>query len=128
MKTTIGLTIWLQADGVEKAFGHQRQFLVVTTKCKKPEQSSKEFMDLLADLQQDMSAVADIKDSHRGSEMKEQLAMVGEGMGAFQWLVVPSKPADYVGDVIGGAQMYGNRVLKAYKEGSVLQYYLTWKG
>ena len=48
--------------------------------------------------------------------MKEHLAMVGEGIAALQWLVMEGKPADYIGDVIGGAQMYGNRVLKTYKE------------
>lgn len=102
---------------MEKAFGHQRQFLVVTTKAKKPDPSSKAFMDLLSDLQQDMGHVVDIKDSNRGSQMKEHLSMVGEGMGAFQWLIMDGKPADYVGDVVGGAQMYGNRILKTYKEG-----------
>ena len=74
-------------------------------------------MDLLSDLQQDMGAVGDIRDSHRASPMKEHLAMVGEGIGVLQWLIVDGKPADYVGEVIGGSQMYGNRVLKAYKEG-----------
>lgn len=74
-------------------------------------------MDLLSDLQQDMGSVGDIKDNNRGSDLKEHLAMVGEGMGAFQWLVMDGKPADYVGEVTGGAQMYGNRILKAYKEG-----------
>ena len=74
-------------------------------------------MDLLQDLQQDMSSVGDMRDNHRGSKMKEHLAMVGEGISALQWLVMDGKPGDYVGEVIGGAQMYGNRVLKEYKEG-----------
>lgn len=73
-------------------------------------------MDLLSDLQNDMGSVGDIRDSHRGSPMKEQLAMVGEGITALQWLVMDSKPADYVGEIVGGAQMYGNRVLTKYKE------------
>lgn len=102
---------------MQKAFGHQRRFLLVSTKCQKPDPSSKTFMDLLSDLQQDMSAVSDVKESNRESEIKEHLAMVGEGMGAFQWLVMDGKPADYVGEVIGGAQLYGNRILKAHKEG-----------
>ena len=76
-------------------------------------------MDLLSDLQQDMGAVGDIRDSNRASPMKEHLAMVGEGTGALQWLIMDGKPADYVGEVIGGAQLYGNRVLKEYKEGCV---------
>lgn len=49
--------------------------------------------------------------------MKEHLAMVGEGITVLHWLVMDGKPADYVGEVIGGAQMYGNRVLSKYKEG-----------
>lgn len=63
-----------------------------------------------------MGVVGDIRDSNRGSKAKDHLAMVGEGISALQWLVMEGKPADYIGDVIGGAQMYGNRVLKAYKE------------
>lgn len=43
--------------------------------------------------------------------------MVGEGIAVLQWLVMDGKPADYVSEVTGGAQMYGNRILKTYKEG-----------
>lgn len=49
--------------------------------------------------------------------MKEHFAMVGEGIAALQWLVMEGKPADYVSEVTGGAQMYGNRILKTNKEG-----------
>ena len=108
-----------QSSAVSKAFADQRRFLLTSTKSKKPDQQSKAFMDLLSDLQQDMGTVGDIKDSHRGSPFKEHLAMVGEGITALQWLVMDGKPSDYVGDVIGGAQMYGNRVLQKYKEGYV---------
>ena len=76
-------------------------------------------MDLLTDLQRHMGSIGDIRDSNRVSPMKEHLAMVGERITSLQWLIMESKPADYVGDVIGGAQLYGNRVLKAYKDGSV---------
>lgn len=106
-----------QAASVAKAFADQRRFLLVTTKAKKPDlQSPQTFNDLLKDLQQHMGAVGDIRDSHRASPMKEHLAMVGEGIGALQWLLMDGKPADFVGEILGGAQMYGNRVLKAYKE------------
>ena len=104
---------------MQRAFKHQRQVLYTSTKCKKPDPNSKVFMDLLSDLQQDMVSVSDVKDNNRGSELKEHLAMVGEGMGVFQWLIWDGKPTDYVGEVTGGAQMYGNRILKAYKEGYV---------
>lgn len=108
-----------QAAAVAKGFADQRRFLLVTTRAKKPDPSSKTLMDLLADLQQDLGTAGDIKDSNRGSPMKEHLAMVAEGISTLQWLVIDGKPADVVGDMIPGAQMYGNRVLKAYREGYV---------
>ncbi|QIX01334.1 hypothetical protein AMS68_006851 [Peltaster fructicola] len=105
-----------QARAVAQAFAAQRVFLVTSTKAKKPDMSSMAFGELIQDLQQAMGTVGDIRDSNRGSKVKEHLAMVGEGVAALQWLVMEGKPADYIGDVIGGAQMYGNRVLKTYKE------------
>lgn len=105
-----------QATTVAKAFRDQRKFLLVSTKAKKPDMSSPSFSDLIKDLQQDMGSVGDVRDSNRASPMKEHLAMVGEGISALQWLVMDGKPADYINEVTGGAQMYGNRVLKAYKE------------
>jgi adenylyl cyclase-associated protein len=108
-----------QAAAVAKGFADQRRFLLVTTKAKRPDQSSQTFMDLLKDLQNDLGMAGDLKDSNRGSPMKEHLAMVAEGISTLQWLVLEGKPADTVAEMIGGAQMYGNRVLKAYKEGWV---------
>ena len=87
-----------------------------STKAKKPDMSSAGFPELIKDLQQDMGSVGDARDTNRASQMKDHLAMVGEGIGALQWLIMDGKPADFVGEVTGGAQMYGNRVLKAYKE------------
>lgn len=117
-----------QAAAVAKGFADQRRFLLVTTRAKKPDPSSKTLMDLLADLQQDLGAAGDIKDSNRGSPMKEHLAMVAEGISTLQWLVIDTKPADVVGDMIPGAQMYGNRVLKAYREGYVWSSILFCRG
>lgn len=106
-----------QAAAVAKAFGDQRRFILTTTRAKKPDlQSPETFTDLLKDLQQDMGAVGDVRDNNRASAMKEHLAMVSEGIGALQWLLMDGKPAEYIGEVLGGSQMYGNRVLKAYKE------------
>ncbi|KAK0934629.1 suppressor of rasval19 [Friedmanniomyces endolithicus] len=106
-----------QAQSVAKAFADQRRFILVSTKSKKPDMQSPEtFSVLLKDLQHDLGSVGDIKDSNRGSPVKEHLAMVAEGTGALQWLLMEGKLADYVAETIGGAQMYGNRVLTKYKE------------
>ncbi|KAK5112374.1 hypothetical protein LTR62_004337 [Meristemomyces frigidus] len=102
-----------QASAVAQTFADQRKFLLVSTKAKKPDMQSPEtFNVLLKDLQQHLGHVSDIRDSHRASPFKEHLAMVGEGVSALQWLIMDGKPADFVGETIGGAQMYGNRVLK----------------
>lgn len=106
-----------QAAAVAKGFADQRRFLLVTTKAKRPDPQSQTFMDLLKDLQQDLGTAGDIKDSNRGSPMKEHLAMIAEGISTLQWLVMDGKPADVVAEMIGGAQMYGNRILKTHKEG-----------
>ena len=110
-----------QAQAVAKGFADQRRFLIITTKAKKPDPQSQTLMALLKDLQQDLGTAGDIKDGNRGSPMKEHLAMVAEGISTLQWLLMEGKPADVVGEIIGGAQMYGNRVLKAYKDGYVDQ-------
>jgi len=78
--------------------------------------TSPAFGELIKDLQQEMSTVGDIKEANRTSPFKDHLAMVAEGMGALQWVVFEGKPADYVADVLGGVQLFGNRVLKEYKE------------
>lgn len=78
--------------------------------------TSPAFGELIKDLQEEMGAVTDIKEANRASPFKDQLSMVAEGMGALQWVVFEGKPADYVAEVIGGVQMFGNRVLKEYRE------------
>jgi len=88
----------------------------MSTKAKKPDMSSPAFAQLVSSLQHELGAVNDIKDSNRSSPYKDHLAMVSEGTGALQWIVMDAKPADYVGEVIGGVQLYGNRILKEYKE------------
>jgi len=109
-------TISEQASAIGRAFQAQRQYVLMSTKAKKPDMSSPAFATLISSLQHELGAVNDIKDSNRGSQYKDHLAMVSEGTGALQWIVMDGKPADYVNEVIGGVQLYGNRILKAYKE------------
>ncbi|KAK8198556.1 suppressor of rasval19 [Zalaria obscura] len=122
-----------QSQAVSRAFTAQRQFLLVSTKSKKPDMTSPDFSDLIKDLQKEMSTVNDIRESNRASQYKDHLAMVGEGMGALQWVVFEGKPADYVAEILGGVQLFGNRVLKEYKEKDpkhvafVQSYYSLWK-
>ena len=107
-----------QAKAVSQAFFAQRQFLLVTTKAKKPDMSSSVYMDTLKDLQQAMEKVDNVRHSNREPALKDPLSLVADGVGALAWITVESnpKPADYILELFGGAQMYGNKVLKEYKE------------
>lgn len=103
-----------------KAFEAQRQFLLVTSKAKKPDMASSAYMDTLKGLQKYMTQVDDIRQGNRASPLKDHLAMVADGVGALAWVTIEPKPQDYVAELFGGAQLYGNKVLKEYKDKYVL--------
>ncbi|TKX20431.1 adenylyl cyclase-associated protein [Elsinoe australis] len=126
-------TIADQAVSLATAFKAQQRYLLMATKAKKPDMASAPFAELISSLQHALGAVNDIKDSNRGSPYKDHLNMVSEGTSALQW-IFETKPADYIGEVIGGVQLYGNRILKEYKEKDpnhvayVQTYVALWKG
>lgn len=105
-----------QADAFMKAFESQRQFLLITSKANKPDLASPAYMDTLKGLQKHMTQVDDIRQANRASPLKDHLAMVADGVGALAWVTIDPKPQDYVAELYGGAQLYGNKVLKEYKD------------
>ncbi|KAI9777196.1 MAG: hypothetical protein M1839_009039 [Geoglossum umbratile] len=105
-----------QAQGVSRAFTAQRKFLVITTKAKKPDISSPVYIEILTDLQKQMGIVNDIREANRGSPLFNHLSAVSEGITALAWVTYEPKPANYLTEILGGAQFFGNRVLKEYKE------------
>jgi adenylyl cyclase-associated protein len=78
--------------------------------------ASQAYMDTLKDLQLYMTKVDDIRQSNRASPSVDGLAMVADGVGALAWVTIDFKPADYVSELFGGAQIYGNKVLKQHKD------------
>ncbi|TLD38853.1 adenylyl cyclase-associated protein [Venturia nashicola] len=115
-QSSIGGLLREQADAFMKAFEAQRQFLLVTTKAKKPDLASPAYMDTLKGLQKYMTQVDDIRQGNRASPLKDHLAMIADGVGALAWVTIDPKPQDYVAELFGGAQLYGNKVLKEYKD------------
>ena len=106
-----------QAQSLARAFADQRRFILVSTKSKKPDlQSPKTQELLLGDLQKDAGNVGEIKDRSRNNALRDQLSMISDGTGVLYWMVMEGKPSDYVGEIIGGVQMYGNRVLTKHKD------------
>lgn len=62
-----------------------------------------------------MSTVDEIRETNRASPLFKHLSAVSEGIVALGW-IMETRPADFIGDILGGAQYYGNMVLKDYKE------------
>jgi adenylyl cyclase-associated protein len=88
---------------------------------KKPDMTSPAYMEVLKDLQEAITKTDEIRELNRASPMKDHLAMVADSIGALGWIMFEStpKPADYVGELFGGAQMFGNKVLQVNKDKSV---------
>lgn len=97
---------------MQSAFEAERTYLLVTTKAKKPDTQPPE---LMTELHRWTSSVDDLRESNRASPLFTHLSAVSEGIVALGW-IVEKRPADFVNDTLGGAQYYGNKILKEYKE------------
>jgi adenylyl cyclase-associated protein len=105
-----------QSASVVRAFAAERDFLVMSTKTKKPEMTTPEYMEMLKDLQATIGAVNDIRVANRGSPLENHLMTVSEGIVMLGWVTVTPKPAGFVTEALNAAQFYGNRVSKEYKD------------
>ena len=90
--------------------------MFVSNKAKKPSETAPVFMDILQDLQRGIMEVNGLRDKNRKSPQENHLATLVEGSGAFNWLLQPGKPDEYIGEVLGGARMYSNRILTQNKD------------
>lgn len=103
---------------MKQAFTAQRQFLLVATKAKKPDIPS--WMEALQDLQKAMHAVESVKAENREATLRDPLTMVTDAVGALAWVTLDEsqglKPRDQILELLGGAQMYGNKVLREFKD------------
>ncbi|EPS45295.1 hypothetical protein H072_695 [Dactylellina haptotyla CBS 200.50] len=105
-----------QAKFVRQGFIAQRLFLLVSTKAKKPDISSKDYLDLIKDMQAHMTSVNEHRESKRASPLHNHLSMVSEAVPALAWVTLDTKPAEFVAEMANAGQFYGNRVIKEYKE------------
>ncbi|KAL8827138.1 MAG: hypothetical protein Q9191_003367 [Dirinaria sp. TL-2023a] len=116
MSEQIGGLLAEQSAALLRAFAAQRKFLIVTTKARKPDIQSPSYREILKELQEMMGSVNDIRETNRGSSLFNHLSAVSEGVSVLGWITVEPKPADYVTEILGSTQFYGNRVIKEYKE------------
>ncbi|KAL4934585.1 adenylate cyclase-binding protein [Aspergillus undulatus] len=108
----IGGLVAEQSNAVLQAFKAERTYLYVSTKAKKPEIQPPE---LMTELHTASDTINNIRESNRTSPLVDHLSAVAEGIVALGWFFDP-KPADFVAEMLGGIQYYGNKVLKEYKE------------
>jgi adenylyl cyclase-associated protein len=102
------------------AFRAQRNVLHISTLAKEPKQSEPVYMEILGDLQRGIEAVNNVRDNHRKVPEENHLAMLADGVGMLAWVTIKPNPSDYIGEIVGGAQFYGNKILKEHKEKSVV--------
>lgn len=101
-----------QAKAVKEAFEAERTYLLVASKAKKPDPQPPE---LMTELHRHTSTVDEIREANRPSHLFTHLSAVSEGIVALGW-IVEKRPGDFVTDTLGGAQYYGNKILKEYKD------------
>jgi len=73
-------------------------------------------MEILKDLQSMMGAVNDIREANRASPLFTHLTTVSEGVAVLGWITIEPKPTEYVSEMLGSAQFYGNRIINLNKE------------
>lgn len=98
---------------MNKALAEQRKLLVVASKSKKP--SDGDFQKLVAGMVAAAGAIGALKDKSRTSKVFNHLSAVADGIGALNWVAIAPTPAPFIGDMIGGAEFYTNRILKDFK-------------
>ncbi|KAJ6143560.1 hypothetical protein N7471_003013 [Penicillium samsonianum] len=108
----IGGLVAEQSKAVLQAFQAERTYLFVVTKAKKPNTQPPE---LMTDLHKASDSINNIRESNRASPLFNHLSAVAEGIVALAWFF-ESKPAEFVTEMIGGIEYYGNKVLKEYKD------------
>lgn len=120
----LGSVIEGQSKAVQQAFAAQRQFLFIANKAKKPDDRT--LMELLKDLQASMEKTDEFRQSNRDPALKDPLSMVADGVGSLGWVTIGAgggmKSHEYINELVGGAQMYGNKVLKEHRERYVILY------
>ena len=118
LSSRLGEVIEGQSKAVQQAFAAQRHFILIANKAKKPDDRT--IMELLKDLQASMEKTDEFRQHNREAALKDPLSMVADGVGCLGWITISSsgsmKPHEHIKELFGGAQMYGNKVLKEYRD------------
>jgi adenylyl cyclase-associated protein len=117
LSNQLGGVVAQQAAELLKAFQAQRDFLLLTTKTKKPgPDETSAYQKLLEPTTKALTAVQGVKEANRKSPFFTQLSAVAEGIMVLAWVTVEARTAKHVEEAFGSAQFFGNRVLKEQKD------------
>ena len=112
-----------QAKHVKDAFTAQRQFLLASTKAEKPDIPT--WMDILQDFQKAIHKVESATQANREPALRDPIKMVADGVGALCWVTLDEeqgqKPHEQILELLGGSQIFGNKVLREFKDKYDLQ-------
>lgn len=75
-------------------------------------------MEYLADLQAAMEKVDEVRQTSKDFSLKNHLQMVADSVTALGWVMIEGspKPHEHISELFGGAQIFGNKVLKEYRD------------
>ncbi|KAL8298584.1 hypothetical protein RB597_006647 [Gaeumannomyces tritici] len=108
-----------QAALLLKGLHAQRQFLLITTKAKKPDLNGSEmsvYQDMLKPTSECMLGAQNVKESNRGSDLFNHLSSVAEIVMVLAWVTVDMKPHKHVEACVQSAQLFTNKIRMQYKE------------
>lgn len=104
------------AAALKKTLQEERTILYIATKAKKPAEGSKEYISLYDGITKNMVAINDLQDKNKNIQLKNHMSLVADATQALTWIAIDNKPADYLGELFGGAQIWGDKILRAYKD------------
>lgn len=114
LSSQIGGEVLTQAKMVESAFQCQRNFLVITSKSRQPEQNH--LFSLLKPTSDCIQSIQEYREKNRVCTLFNHLSAISESIPALGWVTVSPAPAPYIKEMLDAGQFYTNRVLVDYKE------------
>lgn len=114
MSSLVGGLVKTHSEMVEKAVQSQKQFLLIASRSKKPDDRT--LMDLLKPLSDQIQQIQDVRNKNRTSEFFNHLSAISESIPALGWVTIFPAPGPYVKEMVDASQFYTNKVLVTYKD------------
>lgn len=73
-------------------------------------------MEILKDLQHGIETVNNVRENHRKVPEENHLSLLADGVAMLAWVTIKPNPSNYIAEVLGGAQFYGNKILTLNKD------------